>query len=358
MNKIIGVFILVALTSGCATITGPSVSPEEIKQAKEGLEVKSLAFRLGQIKRINTIGHSLVRTIPKEDIKGKPQPFLGLFCIPRGKVAERLFNIHPDKGIVVAFILEGTPAYEAGLKAGDVVLAVGKKNINHVGATIENGLTAGEKVELLVLRNGQTMDIPIKVSEIPFAVSFTLVDDQSVNAAAGTNQIFVTYGLINFAKSDDEIAAVIGHELGHLTRGHVMRMQGSNIISIIAAIGLGIAAETVSPGSGSTVMRGVGGIGDVFKARFSRDLEREADYFGVKYLYLAGYDPQVAVSVHERFAIEIPSSMTRDFFSSHPSSPERSVRIKKTIEELHQLYPLNKPSAHQEENVQPLTGGK
>ena len=334
MLKRLPIFLFVFFLTGCATVTGPGVSEQEIRQATEELQVKSLAYKFKQIQKINAIGYHIVKAVPKEDIKMKPRSFIGLFAITNNKIADRLYHLDSKKGAVVMFVLEGTPVADAGLKEGDLVLEVDKKPARSLSSDFEYHLKAGAKAILTIERLGEKMEIPVTVGEIALGVAFTLVDDQSVNAATGPREIYVTYGLMNFAKSDDEIAAVLAHELGHFSRGHVNRMQGGNILGAIAAIGLGITAEVLAPGSGELVMRGVGGIGDVFKAKFSRDLEREADYFGIKYMYLAGYDPEVAVGIHERFAIEIPASMTRDFFSTHPSSPERSVRLKKAIAEL------------------------
>ncbi len=339
--------ILPVMISGCATVSGPQVSQKEIQQATAELQVKALDFRIKEIKRVNAIGYRIARSIYQEDIKTKPRAFTGIFCVERTKVVDSLFHITATgskmpRGVVIIFVLENTPAFDAGLKPGDLMLAIDKKDMVHYGPGFENSLKPGQTILLTVLRNHERWELPLRVEQMPVGVNFTVVDDQSVNASAGTNQIFVTYGLLNFAKTDDEIAAVIGHELGHLSRGHVHRMTGGNVVSFIAAIGLGVTSEVFAPGTGSAVMRGVGGVGNVFKANFSRDLEREADYFGVKYVYDAGYDPQACVTVHERFAIEIPASMTKAFFSTHPSSPERKVRIEKTIEE------LKNRKAHQE----------
>jgi len=63
-------------------------------------------------------------------------------------------------------------------------------------------------------------------------------------------------------------------------------------------------------------------------------MEREADYFGLKYVKLAGYDYEAASGVWERFAIEVPKSMVQNYLNTHPTSPERLVRLEKIIEEL------------------------
>jgi predicted Zn-dependent protease len=161
-----------------------------------------------------------------------------------------------------------------------------------------------------------------------------MLDRQEINAGAAPNLILVTYGLMNFTKSDDEIAMVLGHELAHITKGHISKITGIQILTGLAAIGLGILSDQLSPGSGVDVIRAASGISEIFGRSYSRDLEREADYFGLRYVKLAGYDYKVASEVWERFANEVPKSMVQSFLNTHPSSPERMVRIQKIIREL------------------------
>jgi membrane-associated protease RseP (regulator of RpoE activity) len=328
--------LMCALMAGCSTVTGPEVSKEEIQKATSELQLKALAYRTEQIKRINRIGYRIVHHIPTEDIAVKPRPFLGLFCFDRMDLTERFFNAVPERGVFVAFLLEDTPAARAGIQPGDVVTAINGRKVDNTRNLVSaiDRLRNTDKADVALVRAGKPMTVSLEVERLPVDVRFSVIDEQSVNAAAGARQVFVTYGLINFTKSDDEIAAVLGHELAHLGRGHINRKMGSQFIKTFIAVGLGVAAEVASSGSGDIVMRSVGGLGDVFGAKFSRDLEREADYFGVKYIYLAGYDPQVAATFHERFAVEIPATMTRDYFSTHPSSPERTIRVQKAVEEL------------------------
>ncbi|HID93717.1 MAG TPA: PDZ domain-containing protein, partial [bacterium (Candidatus Stahlbacteria)] len=284
---------------------------------------------------------------PEEDIKTEPMPFLGITYVKINKYLKRLYNLSVDKGVVVIVVVKNSPAEKAGIQPGDVILSVEKNRIRSVSSLTRalRKMKIGETVNFEILRSGSYQDIaiqaeeapivvPVTVGSMPKRVSFTMVDAQEVNAAAGRDTIFVSYGLLNFVKSEDEIAAVLAHELAHAVRGHLLKMQGGQILSVIAAIGLGIAAETASPGSGEGVMRGVGAIGDVFNASYSRNLEREADYFGTKFVYYAGYDVDVCATIHERFAVEIPQSMIKNYLSTHPASPERMLRIKKIIKEL------------------------
>ncbi len=347
-----GLALTAVLTlAGCATITGPSVSREEINAATEDLKVKGLAHQLKQIKRINDIGYRLIAAVPREDVKEKPAPFLGLISIPINRYVQKLYGIGYEQRAAIAVVVAGSPAEKAGLKPGDVLLAVNgrdARNARSLSGFVRESKT-GDTVNITVARKTagaageERLTIPVTVGSMPVRVEITMVDEQSVNAAASTGSIYVTYGLMNFARTDDEIAAVLAHELAHIVRGHLPRAQGSQLLGVLAAVLLGSFAESSSPGSGQAVMRTVGAVGDVFSAGFSRDLEKEADYFSVKYTYLGGYDPEACLAIEERFAVEIPASLVGDYFSTHPTSAERTVRIRKAIDEIKQTKGKGRP---------------
>lgn len=323
------------LLSGCATVTGPSVSAEEIFQARQELEVKSLGFRLQQLEKVKNIGYRLMSGIPQDEIKiaAGPQPFLGMYVSEINRHIRQLFGLKlRDSGAVIAIVLEGSTAKSAGLKAGDVLTSIQNRPIYSIQdfSDFARRMNIGDWVLLGIERQGVPLNVRLEVGSIPTDVLVLMADMQEVNAAASADGVHVTYGLMHFVKSDDEIAAVLAHELAHVVRGHLVRAQVSSLLSLLIALPLGIVAESQAPGAGDVVMR----TGDVFKAGYTRDLEREADYFSVRFTHLAGFDPEACVQVQERFAIEIPRSMIRNYLSTHPSSPERMLRMKKAVEEL------------------------
>ena len=341
IKKLIDIFItipFIVYVSGCATITGPSVTREEIERTREELKVKALSYQIKQLQRLQNIGNRLMLSIPKEDIKHPPRPSLGIMCFPIDKYLEKVYNLstNTNKGVVIVVVKERSPAYALGLQPGDVLVSINKIKINDMNRfrTVASNFKIGDPIQMEIIRENEVLALETKIGQVPLNLPITLVDLQEVNAATDGKSIVVTYGLINFAKSDDEIAAVLGHELAHAARGHVAKAQGGKILTLLAALALGITAESNAPGSGEGIMRGVSQIGDIFNASYSRDLEREADYFGTKFVYYSGYDIDTCATVEERFAIEIPASMIHNFLSTHPSSPERVARIKKTIEEL------------------------
>src|SRR5438067_10279010 len=158
-------------------------------------------------------------------------------------------------------------------------------------------------------------------------VQFVIVaGDPSINAGATFGQVAITSGMLNFVKSDDEMATVLGHELAHIEQGHVLK----GTIGGLALNVLAIVLETRVPGAG----RAAGGVGQPFPNHYTQTQESEADQVGLGYAYEAGYDPLAAVELQERLAVEVPQSMAAGFFNTHPSSVERAVAARERAREL------------------------
>ncbi|MBI3303397.1 MAG: M48 family metalloprotease [Deltaproteobacteria bacterium] len=155
----------------------------------------------------------------------------------------------------------------------------------------------------------------------PPKVNFTLAAGEgSINAGTTFGRIVITEGMMRFVRSDDELAMILGHELAHLTQGHVSRGAVNNTL-----LGIGsIIAGTIVPGAGQATSL----LGQLFLNHFNQDQEREADQVGLRYAYDAGYDPEAATRVMQRMAEEVPQTATAGFFSSHPSSVERAAELR------------------------------
>lgn len=318
------------LLTGCLT-TGPTVYQSEIYQVEEELRLKALEYKLEKEKEVSQVGYRLLQALPLEG--NRYYPYLGIRFIQIDRYVKKLFALERDRGIAVAYLVPGGPAEKAGLREADIVRAIDNYPVMNYWDLKKalRGIQPGETLLLRVERNGLPYQISIRVGKVPLNVQFLMADAEEVNAGATSNRVVVTYGMMRFLKTQDELAIILGHELAHITRGHIAKRLGTDLLSLIIGIAAGYGAESVSPGSGDIVMQGVGA---AFGASFSREFEREADYFGILYAQRAGYDVSAGIEVWERFAIEIPESMVRDFFSTHPTSTERLLRIRKIVEEL------------------------
>ena len=145
--------------------------------------------------------------------------------------------------------------------------------------------------------------------------------------------VYVSRGLLALANSEDELAGVIGHEIGHVAARHaVQRISAAAPLGILTGIGA-TATGIVSPTLGGMVA-GVGGTANQLVTNpYSRQQERQADEIGQELAAKGGWDPEgLPDFLHalERDE-ELRSGTVRsnNFFASHPSTPERYADGKK-----------------------------
>jgi Zn-dependent protease with chaperone function len=119
---------------------------------------------------------------------------------------------------------------------------------------------------------------------------FTVLADPSINAfAIKGGYVHVNVGLLNFVSSDDELAATLAHEMGHVEMRHVVKSSNTQtIIGILTAL-----AAILSPVA--AIIGGLGG--EMVNAKYSRVDELQADHYGLDLMSKAGYDPNAALDV-------------------------------------------------------------
>jgi predicted Zn-dependent protease len=136
----------------------------------------------------------------------------------------------------------------------------------------------------------------------------------------------VTRGIMTELKDESELAALLGHELGHVNARHAAQRQGQQMVAQVAVVGLAVAVGLNSD-SPLAPLAGIGAqIGaSALLSKYSRDHEREADALGQDYLVRAGYPGQGMTRLHEMLLSgnERQPSMLETMFSSHPMSLER-----------------------------------
>lgn len=159
------------------------------------------------------------------------------------------------------------------------------------------------------------------VSERPHLPwSFKVVNVDQVNAVALPGGfVYVTTGLLNFVRSDHELAGVMAHEATHAAHGHGMiMMQRSNQASIAMIL---VAILTRDP----ALIQGTSIVSGGMIAGYSREMEREADLTAISYLSKTSYNPVGMLTLLERLLrLEqmSPQPQARAF-ADHPSTAER-----------------------------------
>ncbi|MGC9490283.1 MAG: M48 family metallopeptidase [Thermovirgaceae bacterium] len=151
--------------------------------------------------------------------------------------------------------------------------------------------------------------------------SFRLVADDRPNAfTIPGGVIYVTTGMLDFVRSDDELAAVLSHELVHADRDHVMKQVARNQKLSVASL-----LVTVASGGAATVAILSNLLAVAVQNDYGRDFESEADRGSVQILYAAGYSPSAAVTILERLKEEEIKTPYVDpgVYRTHPRTEER-----------------------------------
>jgi predicted Zn-dependent protease len=173
-----------------------------------------------------------------------------------------------------------------------------------------------------------------------FDYRFFVVEDSQLNAfAVPGGSIYVYTGLIERAKTTDELAGVLGHEITHIKGHHMARSSGPDAISILSLLSMVALART---GSGAQAAGMVGqAVAATRQLAYSRQLEMEADTLGTRYMAAAGYDPKGTIAFlkildQERALnpIDVPA-----YVLSHPITQERVANAELVVKSLGTTQP-------------------
>ena len=151
----------------------------------------------------------------------------------------------------------------------------------------------------------------LKANNINHPIEFKVSDEDAVNAYANIDkEIYVYRGLLQYVETDDELAGVISHEMGHIINGHCAKQSVLN--SIIATIANIFKPKTTAGAITSAIGQ------SLTSSKISRNDEFEADLTGVDLMTKGGYNPLGMVSLLSKI-----SQSYIDILSSHPSGEKR-----------------------------------
>ncbi len=168
--------------------------------------------------------------------------------------------------------------------------------------------------------------IKIPAEGFPIGIRFFVSMSKDINAYAAKDRdgYFIMFhrGICQFLPDDNQLAFVIGHEMGHILRDHLGKITGTNLL--VGILSLGVAFATGIPDLGNILYGGI-------MAKYSRDHEREADFFGLCFTHLAGYDIEIASKAFITLGSSAPPIALEQFFSTHPYDAERRAYLKKVV---------------------------
>jgi metalloendopeptidase OMA1, mitochondrial len=157
-------------------------------------------------------------------------------------------------------------------------------------------------------------------------------DDATINAfAMPGGKVAVYTGLMNLAKTDDELAAIIGHEIAHVAARHGNERMSQALMVAGGGLAVGYAVKDQDPTTQEAVLLAYG-IGATLGAQlpYSRLHENEADEIGLIYMARAGYDPRSAITFWEKMK-RVGGGEPPQFLSTHPSHGTRIERLNKLM---------------------------
>jgi predicted Zn-dependent protease len=162
----------------------------------------------------------------------------------------------------------------------------------------------------------------------PYHFHFYLDDDPEINAFClpGGN-IVVEKGMVEKAKNDDELAGVIGHEIGHAIHRDVVRRTAHDL-------GFDLTVGLVFGGKLGQLKSLINNAETLEHARFSRAEEAAADTAGVELAFRAGYKPEAVATLFERLIKDIGDAGALAFMSDHPATSKRIVDIREQARKL------------------------
>ena len=152
---------------------------------------------------------------------------------------------------------------------------------------------------------------------------FTVIEDQTPNAfALPGGKVAVNVGLFKVVQNDEQLAAVLGHEIAHVAARHAAERVSQQMIEQGGLQVLGAATQSPAVVQLATTAAAMVGI----TLPYSRAQEAEADQIGLMYMARAGFDPRQAIALWQNME-RLAGEQSIEFLSTHPSAGSRIERL-------------------------------
>lgn len=208
----------------------------------------------------------------------------------------------------------------------------------------EYGVFDDKRLQTYVNEVGQRLGAASHRPQLKY--SYVVVDSPEINAfALPGGYIYITRGILAYLNSEAELAAVLGHETGHVTARHSVQQLSAQQAASVGATLIGIFVPVLRNQAGDTA---INLLGNALLSGYGREHELEADKLGAEYLYRTGYDPQAMIKVldvlknQELFDAETAKSEGRQPRSYHgvfASHPDADKRLQEVVAEAGRIQP-------------------
>ncbi len=208
-------------------------------------------------------------------------------------------------------------------------IEIGQQGAQDVRQTI--GLLPNPQVQEYVAQVGKSLAAKTERPNLPW--SFEVLDDPAVNAfALPGGPIFLTRGILTHMNSEAELAAVLGHEIGHVTARHT---AGQLTRTQLAQLGLGLGM-VLSPDLAKYGELASAGMG-LLLLKYGRDAETQADELGLRYMLNERYDARAMVDLFQMLSRVSAKEGGRlpTWLSTHPNPGDRLKETQQRLAGLH-----------------------
>ena len=293
--------------TGCASVETRLPSPDIRLLAKESGAQEQQAFvrYLDMLERLDQIGAKVL--LANAELCKKTVPDIGLVTHSIKSYPKHLRDsaaqyIDARETPSVLLVRKNSPAEKIGLIPGDEIVDEDGKAVNFLG---KKSRDLFDKTGVVLRRDNSENGYQVLTpnADVKCGYPIVLKFSGAVNAYANGKSIIVTTGMMDFAKRDEELALVVGHELAHNTMGHVPKSIRNLLLS-------GFATRTTRP------------------------FESEADYVGLYYMARAGFEMDGVEDFWRRLGVKNPKSIVRA--KTHPVTPARLLSIRAAAEEIKQ----------------------
>lgn len=191
------------------------------------------------------------------------------------------------------------------------------------------GEARDSKLNAYIDKVGNKILANTEAGKSPFKFEFYLLaDNKTVNAfALPGGQVFITMGLYKLLKSEDQLAGILGHEIGHVINRHGSEHMAKQELTQQLVQATQVASGGYDQGMIAQY------VGQMVNMKYGRDDEIESDKYGVKYLIESGYKPEAMIEVMEILNEAGGKNRSPEFLSSHPNPENRIQKIKEYIEQ-------------------------
>ncbi len=191
------------------------------------------------------------------------------------------------------------------------------------------GEARDSKLNAYIDKVGNRVLSSTEAGKSPFKFEFYLLaDNKTVNAfALPGGQVFITMGLYKLLTTEDQLAGVLGHEIGHVINRHGSEHMAKQELTQQLVQATQVASGGYDQGMVAQYA------GQMVNLKYGRDDEIESDKYGVKYLVESGYKPEAMIEVMEILNDASGKNKSPEFLSSHPNPENRIQRIKEYIQQ-------------------------